>query len=99
MLNQGRVLVVQDQFFQRAVKVVGLGEAVSRGCLVDDAVLDLAIHTARTQRDGFRHQLCAVSYFHILQSMTMKIIIKEGLDLYPHSIANTKSSPTFIKNK
>lgn len=50
MLDERRVLVVQDQFFQRAVQVVGLCEAVARGRLVDDAVLDLTIHTAGEQR-------------------------------------------------
>lgn len=44
VLDQRRVLVVQHQLLQRAVQVVGLGEAVAGARLVDDAVLHLAIH-------------------------------------------------------
>lgn len=36
---------MQDQVFQSAVQVVGLGETVAAGCAVDDAVLHLAVHT------------------------------------------------------
>lgn len=43
------MLVMQYQFFQRAVQVVGLCEAVARDCLVDDAVLDLTIHTVEEE--------------------------------------------------
>lgn len=51
MLNQRRVLVVQDQFLQRAVQVVRFGETEARWSFVDDAVLDLAIHTAKNKND------------------------------------------------
>ena len=50
MLHEGRVLVVEHQFLQGAVQVVGLGEAVARGRLVDDAVLDLTVHPAHRER-------------------------------------------------
>lgn len=36
---------MQDQVFQSAVQIVGLGETVAAGCAVDDAVLHLAVHT------------------------------------------------------
>lgn len=51
MLDERRVLVVQDQFFERVVQVVGLCETEARGRLVDDAVLDLTFHTAGEQRE------------------------------------------------
>lgn len=47
MLHERGVLVVEHQLLEGAVQVVGLGEAVARGRLVDDAVLDLAVHPAR----------------------------------------------------
>lgn len=50
MLHKGRVLVVKHQLLEGAVQVVGLGEAVARGRLVDDAVLDLAVHPAWGER-------------------------------------------------
>lgn len=46
MLHEGRVLVVEHELLEGAVQVVGLGEAVARGRLVDDAVLDLTVHPA-----------------------------------------------------
>lgn len=46
MLDEGRVLVVQDQFLQGAVQVVRFSEAEAGGGFVDDAMLDLAVHTA-----------------------------------------------------
>lgn len=46
MLHEGGVLVVEHQLLEGAVQVVGLGEAIARGRLVDDAVLDLAVHPA-----------------------------------------------------
>ncbi len=75
------MLVVQDQFFQRAVKVIGLSKAKSCGCLVDDAVLDFTIHTARRQRDGFTHQ-CLLQHVtglvvNELHSMSRDVYIKQ----------------------
>ena len=46
VLHEGCVLVVEHELLEGAVQVVGLGEAVARGRLVDDAVLDLTVHPA-----------------------------------------------------
>lgn len=58
MLDQRRVLVVKYEFFQGAVQVVRLGEAETRGGLVDDAVLHLTVHAAT--RGENRHSLALV---------------------------------------
>lgn len=45
VLDQWGLVVVQDQVFQSAVQVVGLGETIATGRAVDDTVLHLAVHT------------------------------------------------------
>lgn len=47
MLDQGRVLVVENQLLQRTVQIVGLGEPKAGAGLVDDAMLYLSVHTER----------------------------------------------------
>ena len=42
--------VVQHDVPERAVDVVGLGEAVAMGCTVDHAVLHLLVHTGGRKR-------------------------------------------------
>lgn len=44
VLHQGGVAVVEDQFFQAAVEVEGLGEAEAPRRAVDHAVFHLAVH-------------------------------------------------------
>lgn len=44
------MLVVEDQFFERAVQVVRLSEAKPRGRLVDDTVLHLTFHTGEERQ-------------------------------------------------
>lgn len=63
VLDQGRVLVVEDQLLERGVQVVGLGEAKAAAGLVDDAVFDLTVHAERQKseistgrRDKRRHR-------------------------------------------
>lgn len=47
VLDQGRVLVVENQLLQRTVQIVGLGEPKAGAGLVDDAMLYLSVHTER----------------------------------------------------
>ena len=57
MLDQGGVLVVQDQLLQGAVQVVGLSKAVPRVGLVDHTVFHLSIHAAEPrERDTERQR-------------------------------------------
>lgn len=51
MLDQRCVLVVQNQLLQRPVQVVRLGEPEAGAGLVDDAVLDLAVHPEGGERE------------------------------------------------
>lgn len=57
------MLVVEHELLEGAVQVVGLGEAVARGRLVDDAVLDLTVHPAQgrehTGLRELREERCA----------------------------------------
>lgn len=58
VLDQGDVLVVEHQVLERRVQVVRLGESVTRDCLVDDAVLGVAVHT--TEKDRAERWTCTV---------------------------------------
>lgn len=50
VLDQGDVLVVEHEVLEGGVKVVGFREAVTGDRLVDDAVLGVAVHTARKNK-------------------------------------------------
>lgn len=47
VLDQRRVLVVENQLLQRPVQVVGLSEPKAGAGLVDDAMFDLSVHPER----------------------------------------------------
>lgn len=51
VLDQGDVFVVEHQVFEGRVQVVGLGESVACGRLVDDAVFGVALHTGEKHRN------------------------------------------------
>lgn len=53
VLDQGDVFVVEHQVFEGRVQIVGLGKSITCGCLVDDAVLGVALHTGKKDRDHF----------------------------------------------
>lgn len=54
VLDQGRVLVVENQLLQRTIQVVGLSKPKAGAGLVDDAMLYLSVHT---EREREREQL------------------------------------------
>lgn len=54
VLDQGDVLVVEHQVLEGRVQVVRLGESVTCGRLVDDAVLGVAVHAAEEKEQRGR---------------------------------------------
>lgn len=61
VLDQGDVLVVEHQVLEGRVQVVRLGKSVTRGRLVDDAVLGVAVHAA-----GEEEERTEVDMHHII---------------------------------
>lgn len=61
VLDQGHVLVVEHQVSEGRVQIVGLGESITGGRLVDDAVLGVTLHTGEKDR----HQMLIMGkYIH-----------------------------------
>lgn len=49
VLDQGDVFVVKHQVFEGRVQIVRLSESITCGCLVDDAVFGVTLHTGKTE--------------------------------------------------
>lgn len=52
VLDQGDVFVVEHKILEGRVKVVGFCETITCDRLVDDAVLGIAVHTAKKPKQG-----------------------------------------------
>jgi len=52
VLDQGDVFVVEHQVFKGRVQIVGFSKSITCSCLVDDAVLCIAFHTEKEEKNG-----------------------------------------------